>query len=107
MAFVKVAAVTDVPEGELLGVEAGGKRVCLANVEGELYAFADNCSHRDFPLSNGELDTDDCTVTCEWHGAMFDIRSGTPLCLPATRPIAVYGCRVEDGEILVDVGAEG
>ncbi len=106
MAFVKVASATDVPEGELLGVEAGGKRICLANVEGEVYAFADNCSHREFPLSNGELDSDDCTVTCEWHGAMFDIRSGTPLCLPATRPIAVYGCKRPGGDIWGEVEAE-
>ncbi|MBV9773733.1 MAG: non-heme iron oxygenase ferredoxin subunit [Gemmatimonadetes bacterium] len=102
MAFVKVASLAEVPEGELLGVESEGKRICLANVDGEVYAFSDVCSHRDFPLSNGELDTDECTVTCEWHGAQFDIRSGEALCLPATRPIAVYPCRVENGEIHVD-----
>jgi 3-phenylpropionate/trans-cinnamate dioxygenase ferredoxin component len=104
MAFVNVASLRDLPEGSVLGVEAEGKRVCLANVEGEVYAFADNCSHRDFPLSNGELDPDDCSITCEWHGARFDIRTGAPLALPATKPIAVYACRVEDGAILVDVG---
>lgn len=103
MAFERVAALAELPEGSLLGVEAGGKRVCLANCEGEVYAFADNCSHRDFPLSNGELDTEDCTVTCEWHGAMFDVRSGKALCLPAISPVAVYACRVENGEIYVDV----
>jgi 3-phenylpropionate/trans-cinnamate dioxygenase ferredoxin component len=104
MAFVNVAPLRDLPEGSVLGVEAEGKRVCLANVEGEVYAFADNCSHRDFPLSNGEVDPDDCSITCEWHGARFDIRTGAPLALPATKPIAVYACRVEDGAILVDVG---
>jgi 3-phenylpropionate/trans-cinnamate dioxygenase ferredoxin component len=104
MAFVNVASLRDLPEGSVLGVEAEGKRVCLANVGGEVYAFADNCSHRDFPLSNGEVDPDDCSITCEWHGARFDIRTGAPLALPATRPIAVYACRVEDGAILVDVG---
>lgn len=102
MPFVKVASLADVPEGELLGVEAEGKRVCLARVEGEVYAFADNCSHRDFPLSNGELDTDECFVTCEWHGAQFDVRTGEALCLPATRPIPVYPCRVDGEEVFVD-----
>ena len=101
--FVPVATLSDVSEGEVLGVEAEGKRVCLANVEGEIYAFADNCSHREFPLSNGELDTDDCTITCEWHGAIFDIRSGAALGLPATRPIATYPTRVEEERIFVDV----
>ncbi len=105
VAFVKVASLREVPEGELTAVEAEGVRVCLANVDGEVYAFADKCSHRDFPLSNGELDTDECTVACEWHGAQFDIRTGAPLCLPATQPIPVYPCRVEDGAVYVDVSA--
>lgn len=103
MAFVKVASLSELPEGELLAVEAEGKRVCLAHVEGEVYAFADNCSHRDFPLSNGEVDPDDCSITCEWHGARFDIRTGAALSLPATRPVPVYPARVEGGEVYVDV----
>lgn len=102
MAFVKVATLSELPDGSVLGVEAGGKRVCLANVDGEVYAFTDNCSHRDFPLSNGEVDPDDCSITCEWHGARFDIRTGAVLSLPATRPIAVYACKVEGQDILVD-----
>ena len=103
MAFVRVAALSEVPEGEALGVEAEGARICLVKVEGEVYAFQDRCSHRDFPLSNGEVDPDECTVTCEWHGAAFDIRTGEARSLPATRPVPVYACRVEGEEIWVDV----
>lgn len=104
MAFEKVAAEGDVGEGEVVSVEAGGRAVCVARVEGKLYAFADKCSHRDFPLSNGEVDPDDCSITCEWHGARFDIKTGKALSLPATRPIPVFTCKVENAEILVDVG---
>ena len=104
MAFVKVATFDEIGEGEALAVEAEGKAVCLARVEDEVYAFADNCTHRNFPLSNGEVDPDDCSITCEWHGARFDIRTGEALSLPATRPVQVYDCRVEEGVILVDVG---
>jgi nitrite reductase/ring-hydroxylating ferredoxin subunit len=100
--WVRVASLAELPAGEVLGVEAEGVRVCLARVADAVYGFADNCSHRDFPLSNGELDTDDCTITCEWHGAQFDVRTGAALCLPATRPIAVFPIRVEEGEIWVD-----
>jgi 3-phenylpropionate/trans-cinnamate dioxygenase ferredoxin subunit len=107
MPFVKVADLSELPDGSVLGVEAEGKPVCLANVEGEVYAFADNCTHRDFPLSQGELDLDDCSITCEWHGARFDVRTGAVLSPPATRPIATYACRVEEGAVLVDVTAPG
>ena len=103
MGFVKVADLHDIREGETLAVQAGGKPVCLARVEDVVYAFADNCSHRDFPLSQGELDPEDHSITCDWHGARFDIRTGEVLALPATRPIRVYACRVEDGAVYIDV----
>ena len=103
MAFVRVASLGELPDGSVLGVEAEGKAICLAHCAGEVYAFADNCTHRDFPLSQGELDTDECTVTCEWHGAEFDVRTGAALCLPATRPVKVYPARIEGGDIYVDV----
>jgi len=104
LAWVKAAALSELaPEGAVTGLELSGRRVALARVDGEVYAFADNCSHRDFPLSVGEVDTDACTVTCEWHGAAFDLRTGIPLCAPATRPIAVYEAKVENGAVWVDV----
>jgi nitrite reductase/ring-hydroxylating ferredoxin subunit len=104
LGWVRIAALAELAaEGEVLGVEAAGKRVALAAVDGEVYAFADNCSHRDFPLSVGEVDTEACTVTCEWHGAAFDIRTGEAVCVPATRPIAVYETKVEDGAVWADL----
>lgn len=103
--FVKVADLAELPEGAVLAVEASGVPVCLAHCEGEVYAFRDNCSHRDFPLSQGELEA--CSITCEWHGARFDVRTGEALCLPAVRPIRTYACRVEEGAVLVDVEAVG
>lgn len=87
----------------MLGVEVEGRRVALARVDGEVYAFADNCSHRDFPLSLGEVDAASCTVTCEWHGAAFDLRTGEPTCPPAIKPIAVFAVRIQDGAVLVEL----
>lgn len=104
MAFVWVASLHEVPEGAGVGVEAAGVRLCVARIDGEVYAVADNCSHRDFPLSLGEIDAEACTISCEWHGAAFDLRTGQPTCLPATRPVPVYAVRVEGGEVWVDVG---
>jgi 3-phenylpropionate/trans-cinnamate dioxygenase ferredoxin subunit len=104
LAWVKAAALSELAdEGAVLGVEAAGRRVALAMVDGEVYAFADNCSHRDFPLSVGEVDAASCTVRCEWHGAAFDLRTGEPTCPPAIKPIPVYPARVDDGAVWVDL----
>jgi 3-phenylpropionate/trans-cinnamate dioxygenase ferredoxin subunit len=104
LGWVKAAALSDLPEeGAVLGMEVEGRRVALTRVDGEVYAFADNCSHRDFPLSVGEVDAVTCTVTCEWHGAAFDIRTGEPTCPPAFRPIAVFAAKVEDGAVWVEL----
>jgi 3-phenylpropionate/trans-cinnamate dioxygenase ferredoxin subunit len=104
VAFARAAEAGEVPEGGVVGVEVEGTLVCLVRVDGQVYAFHDKCSHRDFPLSNGELDTDACAITCEWHGAQFDVRTGEALCLPATRPVPTYPVEERDGKVWVDVG---
>lgn len=99
--FVRVAALGDVPPGQLLAVEVGGEKICLANVEGEIYAIQDNCTHRDFPLSNGTLE--DTELECSWHGARFDLQTGRALCLPAIKPAKTYEVKVDAGEIYLAV----
>jgi 3-phenylpropionate/trans-cinnamate dioxygenase ferredoxin subunit len=106
VAFVRVASLSELPEGGALGVEAAGVRIAVARVDGEVYAFADNCSHRDFPLSHGEVDARARTITCEWHGAAFCLLTGEPTCPPATRPIAIYRAKVEDGAVCVEIADE-
>ena len=103
MAFLRVADLSELPEGSAVGVAVAGRKLCVARVDGEVYAFDDNCSHRDFPLSLGEFDAEACTVTCEWHGAAFDVRTGEPTCPPAVRPIPVFAARVADGAVWVDL----
>ena len=104
MAFVKAASLAEVPDGESVGVEVGGRRVCLVNVGGEVYALEDRCSHREFPLAGGEVDAEECSITCEWHGARFDLRSGAPHCPPATRAVPVYAVQVQGDDVMVDLG---
>ena len=101
MGWIRAAALSEVPEGAAVAVEVAGEKLVLVRAEGEIYALADNCTHRDFPLSMGEVDAAACTVTCEWHGAAFDLRTGEPSCPPATRPVPVFDVRVEDALIFV------
>jgi 3-phenylpropionate/trans-cinnamate dioxygenase ferredoxin component len=68
------------------------------------YATEDNCSHAQASLAAGDIDLEECSVECPYHGSLFDIRSGRVLSLPAARPIKTYPVKVVDDEVLVEVG---
>jgi 3-phenylpropionate/trans-cinnamate dioxygenase ferredoxin subunit len=97
--FVTVARLAEIPENGLVPVEVDGVKIVLANSRGTVHALHDECSHEEFPLSDGEVVGDQ--VTCLLHGARFDLRTGAAKALPAVKPVKVYECRVEGDEIQV------
>ena len=99
--LTKVASTKDIAPGESIAVEAGGRRIAVFNVNGAFYAIGDTCTHQGGPLSQGIVEG--TTVTCPWHGAKFDIRTGNVLGPPAPAGVASYKVVVEDGEIKVEV----
>jgi len=99
--FVKVAELDQLPVGSTLGVELpDGLMLCLANSDGEIYAIADRCTHRDFPMSNGSVHGG-ATIECAWHGGRFDMKTGRAIRLPAIKAIKTYEVRIEGNDILV------
>ena len=97
--FVKLAKTGEIAPGEVRAVEAAGKRIALFNVGGTFYAIDDACTHRGGPLCEGlVLGTE---VTCPWHGAIFDVSTGSVLGPPAPRDVAHYAVRVEGEDIEV------
>lgn len=102
--FIKVAELADVAEGQLLSVDVDGEPVCLTRIEGSIYAFTDNCTHISGPLNQGGLTG--CAVTCPWHGAQFDVRTGKVLRGPARQDLYTYTVKVADNAILIDLPPE-
>ena len=97
----RVARVEDVPErGVLSVVLEAGNRVCLVRCDGEIFAINDNCTHEQFPMSEGYV-LEGCIIECSWHGARFDLRSGAVLHPPAYSALPTYQVKVENGEIHV------
>ena len=102
--FVTVAKVADIPAGEARVVTAGGKRLAVCNVEGQIYAIDDTCTHDDGPLGSGKLDG--FAIECPRHGARFDVRDGRVLQMPAAVPVESYPTRVVNDEIQIDIGSD-
>ena len=99
--WVKVADLGECPPGILLDIEAGGETIVLANLDGDLYALQNRCSHQDLPLSDGELDGDQ--LECLYHGARFDVCTGNAMGLPAIKPVETYAVQLRGQEIYVQV----
>jgi 3-phenylpropionate/trans-cinnamate dioxygenase ferredoxin subunit len=97
--FVKVAALTEVPEGLAHVYEVGGKKIAVCHSADGVYAIDDRCTHDNGPLGEGELV--DGEIECPRHGARFDIKTGKALCLPAVGAVATYSVEVRDGEIWI------
>lgn len=102
--FFKAAGVDEIEEGSLYPIEVDGEPICLAKVEGTIYAFTDNCTHISGPLNEGELEG--CVLTCPWHLAQFDVRTGKVLRGPARQDIATYPVKIEGSDVLVGLPAE-
>ena len=99
--MTRVASTKDIAPGQAIAVEVQGHRIAVFNVNGEFKAIGDTCTHRGGPLSQGKVEGS--TVTCPWHGAKFDIRTGNVLSPPAPAAVASYKVVVEDGQIKLEM----
>lgn len=92
----------DVPEGHVRVVVVGNTRIAIGNVAGEFYAIDDVCTHDGGPLGEGMLIG--CEIECPRHGAVFDIRTGQALTLPATEGVNSYPVFIDGDELFVEIG---
>jgi nitrite reductase/ring-hydroxylating ferredoxin subunit len=83
--------------GEFKVVWDGDTAIAVYNIDGDLYAVEDVCTHDGGELAGGGVFGHE--VECPRHGARFDLRSGAPTCPPAYEPIACFPVVEEHGGI--------
>ena len=101
MPFTKVGSLSELPPGTAKVYEVGDRAIAVCNVDGELYAIDDVCTHDEGSLDQGELEGFE--IECPRHAARFDVRTGKVTALPAVLPIDTFPVRVDGDDIEIDV----
>jgi nitrite reductase/ring-hydroxylating ferredoxin subunit len=99
--FVRATNASEVPPGTGRLVNLKGKEIALFNVEGTFFALDNACPHEEGPLAEGDIEGHE--VTCPWHGARFDVRTGEVLCAPAFADVERYNVRVTGDIVEVEI----
>ena len=99
--FIRVAKINELPPGKMRRVDIGKQRILLANVDGQVYATDDTCTHEDASLANGFLE-EEC-VQCPLHGSRFNVRTGQAVDEPAEDNLKTYAVRVDGVDIWLDL----
>ena len=97
--WTPVLADTELADGQLRKVDAGGVPVLLHRTAGTVYALDSTCSHMGCPLEEGTI-SDGCVI-CPWHGSTFRFADGSIVRGPANTPEPCYQTRIQNEHIEV------
>ena len=99
--WIEVAERSALDEGAMMGVEVGDLSIALYNVDGEIFATDNICTHAFAVLTDGFLDGD--IVECPLHGGCFKVQTGEGQGSPITENIKTYPVRVVGDTIEVQI----
>ena len=100
MSAIRIAHLSEIPEGEGRLVEVSGLQVAVFHTRDGVFATQPDCPHRQGPLADGLTGTG--TVMCPLHDRTYDLRTGAGInteCRIATYPVTLGA----DGTILLAV----
>jgi 3-phenylpropionate/trans-cinnamate dioxygenase ferredoxin component len=99
--WIDVAGEAELAAGMRRVVQTEIGPIAVFNLDGELFAIADICTHDGGELASGKCEGDQ--IICPRHGARFCIRDGRALTPPAFENIETFPLRVASGVIQVDI----
>ncbi|HZI39728.1 MAG TPA: Rieske 2Fe-2S domain-containing protein, partial [Acidimicrobiia bacterium] len=100
---ITIGTLGDLQRAGCLTGKAGSQPVCVFWSDGAPFALDDRCPHMGFPLHRGSVESG--LLTCHWHNARFDLRSGGTLD-PWADDVRSYPVEIEDGRVVVIVPPE-
>ena len=102
MGKIVAGKASDIPLGKMVKISIDGRDILVANINGEYFATDDSCTHSGSSLSEGKLEG--CIITCGWHAAQFDCKTGKLVKFPAKiRDLTSYKVVVESDSVFVEM----
>ncbi len=102
MGKIIAGKVSDIPLGKMIKISVDGKEIMIANIDGDFCAMDDTCTHSGSSLSEGSLEG--CIITCGWHKAEFDCKTGKLVKFPAKiNDLESYNVTVESEIVFVEM----
>ena len=99
--WIDVTSAENVPEDDVVGIDIAGKSIALYQVEGEIYATDNICTHGNARLCDGFLEGHE--IECPLHQGKFDIRNDKAMCAPLTEDVRTYPVKIDDNRVFVDL----
>ena len=95
---VDVGSLAELRATGCLTIKVGSQPICVFLSDGEAFALDDRCPHMGFPLHRGTVESG--LVTCHWHNARFDLRSGGTLD-PWADDVRAYPVEITGGQVTI------
>ncbi|MBN4081185.1 Rieske (2Fe-2S) protein [Caldithrix abyssi] len=98
--MIKVAKLSDIPEGGSKLVMVDDIPIALFNLKGKIHAWDNRCPHRGASLADGNISED--IIQCKFHLWEFDVHTA---CAVANSNVKVktYSVEVKDGVVFIGV----
>ena len=90
--WTKVASLSALAVGQMIGVEVDDMPIAVYNVDGEIFATDNLCTHAFAMLTDGVLDGD--IIECPLHGGCFKVKTGEGMGPPVPCNLKTYPTRV-------------
>lgn len=97
--WITVARCDQLEVGGVIGVKAGDLDIALYNIDGELFATHNICTHAQALLSDGWLEGH--VIECPLHGGRFEVKTGKGLGSPITCDLTTLPVRTQGSAIQV------
>ncbi len=100
-AYIPVASIDDVEDGDIKKIKVEGLTLALFNVEGAYFALDHLCTHEDVSLVDGFVDGFE--VECPKHSGRFDIRTGKATAAPCAVDCRSFPIKIVGDQVLVGI----